>query len=419
MIPIYACFLATLVLNGFQCAPNELGLEGGSQLFEQESAEFTADTKQLLPKEHGQAAGEEAPSLTKWELYKRHYRKHYRSLGEQLFRFQQFVVSSARVAKQWFAYNNLHSTTFYFALNRFSDLTAGEKMKIFGIKSGQELPDQLHATAGNYDGSEPIPGPKMAQKFRKKRDLGLVLRNLFGGGKEKRIDLSVDWRRDCLTESVMDQGDCGCCYAMASLRMFEWLYCKAKGKSRKFSEQMVVDCGGEFGLEGCKQGNLFGVFNFLQTHGLFANESYPYLGTHQDTCPLEKQPSEHEIEGQQTLSGIVKVKDIKKEIFRQDDDAQRAKELASAGPQIAFVCLFEDFFDYAGGVYKSIALDKCDTGHFMLLVGHGHDKRAGRFWLFSNSFGPDWGETGGYVRVARDGGHPPISYTVKVQASFE
>ena len=102
----------------------------------------------------------------------------------------------------------------------------------------------------------------MADRPRKLRNVDIVF---------------VDHRKSgCLTE-VRDQGGCGCCYAMASLSILEWVYCMKTRRRTEFSEQYLLDCGGTFGLNGCNGGHFAGAINFaINNVGLELLEDYPY-----------------------------------------------------------------------------------------------------------------------------------------------
>jgi C1A family cysteine protease len=62
----------------------------------------------------------------------------------------------------------------------------------------------------------------------------------------------------------------------------------------------------------------------------------------------------------------------------------------------------ESFFSYSSGIYFD---SKCDENsklnHAVLLVGYGHDKTLGDFWIVKNTWGETWGENG-YFRIKRN-----------------
>lgn len=57
------------------------------------------------------------------------------------------------------------------------------------------------------------------------------------------LDVSIDWRTKGLVSSVQDQGfDCSSCWAFSALGALEGQIFKKTAKSKKLSEQNLVDC---------------------------------------------------------------------------------------------------------------------------------------------------------------------------------
>ncbi|KAA9164992.1 peptidase C1 [Amycolatopsis acidicola] len=65
------------------------------------------------------------------------------------------------------------------------------------------------------------------------------------------------------------------------------------------------------------------------------------------------------------------------------------------GPVTACIVVYEDFFHYTGGVYRSTTKDS-SGGHCVAIVGWDDDQGC---WIAKNSWGTDWGE-GGFFRIA-------------------
>jgi hypothetical protein len=64
--------------------------------------------------------------------------------------------------------------------------------------------------------------------------------------------------------------------------------------------------------------------------------------------------------------------------------------VSTRGPMVAGMSVFDDFFDYAGGIYRHVT-GPFVGGHVVCVVGY--DQAAG-CWICKNSFGPHWGEQG-------------------------
>ena len=333
-------------------------------------------------------------NLPDWKHFITRYHKQYKTLAEQMLRFQLFLASSIRVTTQWIAYK-LNRATFFYAINKFSDLKASERLQRYGLHI-DEIDRQNEIDVGAHS----------SERTLSKRDiLGLF----------KSSTYSVDWRQNCLTKTILDQGECGSCYAMTAIKMVEWLYCRSRGKSMKFSEQFLVDCGEPFGLKGCEKGSILGAVNFIRSRGLLSSHVMPYLGAEQPNCPFPA--TTMSTDGLEYSQETIIPKEVNYKVLRTD--SERLMELEHS-PLVALISIDSDFFDYRGGVYvrNPKASEEESVGHYMLLVGWGHDKRAGEFWLFSNHFGEDWGESNGYIRMARSP-DDHILNIVKVVADFD
>ncbi|GAA4664276.1 C1 family peptidase [Amycolatopsis dongchuanensis] len=65
------------------------------------------------------------------------------------------------------------------------------------------------------------------------------------------------------------------------------------------------------------------------------------------------------------------------------------------GPVTACMVVYEDFFHYAGGVYRHTT-EETRGGHCVALIGWDDDQGC---WIAKNSWGTGWGE-GGFFRIA-------------------
>ena len=75
--------------------------------------------------------------------------------------------------------------------------------------------------------------------------------------------------------------------------------------------------------------------------------------------------------------------------------------LAARGPMVAGMAVYQDFFSYAGGVYKHVSGSLAGY-HAISVVGYNE---TDRYWICKNSWGTGWGELGpdgsrGWFRIA-------------------
>ena len=80
---------------------------------------------------------------------------------------------------------------------------------------------------------------------------------------------------------------------------------------------------------------------------------------------------------------------------RKLNGAGEIKEALKKGTVLTSMDVYEDFFSYSGGIYKSES-STYKGGHAIAIVGF-NDKE--KYWILKNSWGPSWGEDG-YFRVS-------------------
>lgn len=204
-------------------------------------------------------------------------------------------------------------------------------------------------------------------------------------------------------EPVMDQADCGSCYAASSMRMLT-----ARHKINlndtdaiPWSINFPLFCS-EFN-QGCKGGYGILVARWSQDVGLIPATCMRYntAGSCKLECDLSKlgekryRAANHRYVG--AYYGNSSVDAIKEELYRH-------------GPLVLGLEPTEDFMFYSEGVYRAAAPEAAlvtpfaghreweRVDHAVLLVGWGEDNGQA-YWRVQNSWGPDWGEDG-FFRIA-------------------
>jgi len=198
-------------------------------------------------------------------------------------------------------------------------------------------------------------------------------------------------------EPVMDQEECGSCYAASSMRMLTTRH------KIKLNDTNAVPWSINFPLfcseynQGCKGGYGILTAKWSRDVGLLPATCMRYntAGSCKLECDLKNLPGKryradnHRYVG--SFYGNSSVDSIK-------------RELMQGGPLVLGLEPAEDFMFYSDGVYRSAAKVKKNklhlpgqewekVDHAVLLVGWGVDG-AEHYWRIQNSWGPDWGEDG-------------------------
>ncbi len=176
-----------------------------------------------------------------------------------------------------------------------------------------------------------------------------------------------------------DQGQCGCCWAFASVGSME---CDVKiwdNNVRSFSEQWLINC--DLTCSGCNGGwcpdSMFTIFGGVYEADLPFNAA---SGTSTGTCASSYTYHEKPVGYQQ--------------IAVNPTDAQIKQAIYDYGPVWAGVDAGNNFQAYTGGVMN--ATDGTSIDHAIVLVGWDDTQSC---WILRNSWGTSWGIDNGYMMI--------------------
>ena len=227
------------------------------------------------------------------------------------------------------------------------------------------------------------------------------------------LDLRTKYPACKSISSARSQGQCGSCWAFASMNSLSDRYCIANYNSgkpvqRSFSPQDALECCADCASTPnapCNGGFIAQAFNFAYASGVSTGEEYgnsaqckPYFLSassatyNEPTCksacansakyatPLAK--DRVKIRGYRTGSG----------------EAAMIAALNNGGSIAVTFTVYKDLYSYQSGVYKHVA--GADLGlHAVRIVGYG-TQGSTNFWIAANTWGSGWGEKG-FFRIAR------------------
>ncbi|KAG1692662.1 hypothetical protein DVH05_025140 [Phytophthora capsici] len=194
---------------------------------------------------------------------------------------------------------------------------------------------------------------------------------------------STDWSKSACVNPPGLQGQCGSCWAFATVGALEAAHCIANGdkKAATYSEQQLVSCDKkDFG---CNGGAPVYAMEYVRDNGICTEASYPYTsvdGGNAAACSNSCTP---------VKSGITDIVQLK--------SGDESALLGALKKQPVIVSVVSD--TSAWKQYKSGVITSCETttvDHAVLAVGYDATTIK-----IKNSWGTDWGEDG-YVRISRN-----------------
>jgi cysteine peptidase C len=195
-------------------------------------------------------------------------------------------------------------------------------------------------------------------------------------------------------DRVVDQGQCGACFAFASSFVFSMRQClNTSGRINiAIAEQSVVSCLVDYSnlrmskgvgmsgtpgaaANGCDGGNPIQVWLAMQADGRSVRTCNEYVA---------KPGTEHPCGTNMCTKPLLYKTGTKVTQVKKKREALQA-ELFGNGPVYAGITCYSDLFAYKGGVYAKSASATDEGCHAVSVIGWGTDE--GKFyWIVSNSW---------------------------------
>lgn len=198
------------------------------------------------------------------------------------------------------------------------------------------------------------------------------------------IPYSMDWRKRGAVTPIKDQGDCGCCWAFATVGAIEGLNKIKTGNLISLSEQQLVDCDNT--NSGCEGGIMTKAFEFVHKNkGLYTEKIYPY-NANDNKCKAKNVAINKS--QRVTINGFE---------FVPPNNEFALLKAVSQQPIVVRVDS-SGFVFYKSGIYNG---KDCGTilDHEVIVIGYGTENGID-YWLLKNQWGKSWGENG-FIRVLR------------------
>lgn len=196
---------------------------------------------------------------------------------------------------------------------------------------------------------------------------------------------TYDLRAQGMITSIKNQGGCGSCVAFGTVAAVEGTLRRQRSDPNlavDYSEAQLFYCHARAEGRRCSNGWWSSnALNAFRDKGVVDEACYPYTPGDQDCTGL---------------CGDAASRATKISAWHRLTDVSQMKEwIASKGPLVACYTVYQDFFNYSGGIYRHVS-GSVAGGHCVSCVGYSDVEQ---YWICKNSWGPGFGEKG-FFRIA-------------------
>jgi len=198
---------------------------------------------------------------------------------------------------------------------------------------------------------------------------------------------------------ILDQAECGSCWAFGAAEAISDRMCLKTGKYLQLAALDLVSCDDEDA--GCQGGDPFSAWQYAQDSGLVTESCSPYLqseGGPVPTCAPADEPCLSFVDTPQcnqtcaNNATFAKDKHFVSSVYGVTGVDQIAAEITAKGSVEAAFTVYDDFLTYKSGVYVQTSSNALG-GHAVKVIGYGTENGVD-YWLCQNSWTTTWGDKG-------------------------
>jgi cathepsin L len=298
-----------------------------------------------------------------WEMFKIRYARQF-SPEEEKMRRPIFEAAMETIMLHNIE-ADMKNNTFRLGMNDLSDKTEAELAKLRGYRT----PKASSSSSGRVKRQSPT-----GNTYTNTVDV-------------TTLPATVNWTAAGWVGPVLNQGQCGSCWAFSAAGALEAQYYNKTKTYVQLSEQNLVDCTAYLGNYECGGGAYQYAFEYVMDVGIDSLVSYPYTGLN-GTCAYVAS------ESVTTDNGWYDVE--------TDNELALQQAVALTGPvSVAVDASHESFQLYSSGVYAPTYCSASNLDHAVLAVGYGTTSSGQDYWLLKNSWGTSWG-INGYMMMERN-----------------
>jgi len=222
--------------------------------------------------------------------------------------------------------------------------------------------------------------------------------DVSSGARRRRTPSHKDWHHEGQVSAIKNQGNCGSCWAFATIEEIETAVKRSGGGLHHYSTEELIDC--DSADHGCQGGDPNLAVQYLKSKGVATAKDYPndsWKNGQGSQCTWNKK-SVVEITGHSYA-----IPPCHSSSCGHQSEHDLAAAVASHGPMAISINSGEkeagNWQHYTGGVMtKTCSANAQMVDHAVQLIGYSK-VHSTPYWRIRNSWGEQWGEQG-FIRIA-------------------